>query len=84
MDSYQEIIQKLEKFPNLQNKIEILWGTQQCRDYIDDLCIDDRCEIRPRQGFPFDVLLAIESLLELHDKLYPQFSKQNCIWNSLT
>jgi hypothetical protein len=82
MDSFQEIIKKLDKFPNLQNKIEIMWGTQQCRDYIDDLCIDDRCEARPRQGFPFETLLTIESLLDLHDQLYPQFSNQPCIWNN--
>jgi hypothetical protein len=82
-DNFQEIIKKLETFPSICQKIEILWGTQTGRDYLDDLCIDDRCEVKPRQGFPFLALLAIEELLDLHDSLYPQFVKGQTVWNTI-
>lgn len=82
-DNFQELLQKLNKFPSLCQKIEIMWGTQTCRDYLDDLCIDTRCDVKPRQGFPFDALLAIEGLLDLHDALYPQFIKGQTVWNTI-
>lgn len=59
--------------PKVADKISSFWGTRQCRDYLDDLCIDDRCDAKPRQGFPFAVLMIIEDLLDEHDAAYPQF-----------
>ncbi len=79
--TFAELIAAISQYTNVKNKIEINWGTRFCREYLDDLCLDTRCDVVPRQGFQFESLLAIEDLLDLHDKTFPQFILRKDTWD---
>ena len=64
------LISKLDKFPHIQYRIELLWGSRDCRKYLKSLGVADRPN---RKGFPFEAGMAIHSILELHDSEYPEF-----------
>ena len=78
--TFTELIEKINQYTTVKNKIEMTWGTRKCRELLDDLWLDSRCDVVPRQGFNFDALMAIEELLELHDKIFPQFIKSSDTW----
>ena len=59
-----------ERFPHLQ-KIDLLWGSPECRRFIFMLMTDTRGGTR--QGFPKDHAATIMSLLLEHDRVFPQF-----------
>lgn len=72
--TFKDILSVLESnYPKVAEKINATWGTLQCRQYLDDLCIDDRCDVKPRQGFSFEILMLIEDLLDEHDAAFPNF-----------
>jgi hypothetical protein len=81
--TFVELLDSIGEYTNVKNKIELTWGTREGRAYLDDLCLDTRCEAIPRQGFKFDALLAIEDMLELHDKTFPQFKLSGDLWNNV-
>lgn len=64
------LISKLDKFPHIQYRIKLFWGTKECRTYLKSLTVADR---PGRAGFPFDAGMAIYDILELHDAEYPKF-----------
>lgn len=65
-----------ERFPHLR-RIDLLWGSAECRKYIFSLMTDTRGGTR--MGFPKEYALIIMSLLMEHDRRYPQF--ENTIVN---
>ena len=69
-ETVKELLQRLDKYPHLQKRISILWGTRDCRMYLQTMLLDDRNGKQPRAGFPFDVMLAIGALIEQHDRQY--------------
>jgi hypothetical protein len=80
--TFKDILFALESnYPKVAEKINTMWGTLQCRQYLDDLCIDDRCDAKPRQGFPFAMLMMIEDLLDEHDAAYPNFAVPKKPWD---
>ncbi|WP_222948174.1 hypothetical protein [Thauera sedimentorum] len=62
-----------ERFPHLR-KIDLIWGTRECRDYVFRLMTDTRGGTR--QGFPREHALTIMSLLMEHDRHFPEFEKE--------
>jgi hypothetical protein len=64
------LIERLEKFPHIQNKLRLHWGYKAGRELLTSLTYSDRPN---RQGFPFDAVLAIDALVDLHDAYYPKF-----------
>lgn len=80
--TFKDILSILESnYPKVAEKISASWGTLQCRQYLDDLCIDDRCDAKPRLGFPFAMLMLIEDLLDEHDVAYPNFAIPKKPWD---
>lgn len=65
------LISKLDKFPHIQYRIELFWGTKECRPYLKSLTVSDRPS---RVGFPFEVGMAIYELIDLHDSEYPEYN----------
>ena len=59
-----------QRFPHLR-KIELLWGSRECRNFIFALMTDTRGG--GRQGFPPEHAMTIMKLLMEHDFNYPQF-----------
>lgn len=59
-----------ECFPHLR-KIDVMWGTRECRDYLFQLMTDTRGG--KRQGFPAEHAMTIMSLLMEHDREFPEF-----------
>ena len=65
-------------FPHIKHKLDILWGTTECRAYIDSLLVSDKLG---RAGFPawaFDDLL---STLDRHDADYPDLIPKKDLWS---
>ncbi|BAN35762.1 type II secretion system protein E [Sulfuricella denitrificans skB26] len=60
-----------EDFPRILQNIDMLWGSKDATDYINDLFLNDRDN---RQGFPMGALEEITMLHQLHDLLFPSFS----------
>ncbi|THF63483.1 hypothetical protein [Pseudothauera rhizosphaerae] len=60
------------RFPHLR-KIDHIWGSRECRNYILQLMTDTRGGTR--QGFPREHALTIMSLLMEHDRRFPQFEE---------
>jgi hypothetical protein len=65
--------ERMSAFPHLIEKLERQWGTPECRKLLAGLLVTDR---EGRQGFPFDVLLAIDEIIEKHDEEFPQFKRE--------
>lgn len=66
------LLYRLRAFPHVVNRVEIQWGSRECRDYIFSLTIEDDTRVH-RRGFPFDALNTLVELLTLHDYYYPFF-----------
>ena len=74
-----ELIDKLNNFPHIQRKLW-MWGNRECRQYLESLALSDRPS---RKGFPFEIALVIQELVELHDAQYPQFRPPDSVWSQL-
>jgi hypothetical protein len=57
-------------FPRIGKGIELMWGDKAFPKYMGKLIADGRND---RQGFPYEVLMALMRLQMLHDELYPEF-----------
>jgi hypothetical protein len=77
-------IDQLVDFPHVAARIELMWGTRDCRKYLYSLTVEDFARKPPRRGFPFAALDAVVSLLELHDTIYPQFAPIIKSWEQST
>jgi hypothetical protein len=62
------------KFPNIANKIRVFWGHPEFPKLMLDLQQDS--SDRPRAGFPFEVLTALQSLEQLHDIEFPKLKRE--------
>ncbi len=58
------------RFPHLI-RIELLWGSLECRRFLSGLLTDDRGD--RRTGFPAEHAKTIFSLLMEHDAAFPEF-----------
>jgi hypothetical protein len=67
MENATVLIDRLGRFPHIQKKLNLYWGCKECRDFLGSLTMSDRPN---RQGFPFDAVLAIDALIDLHDTEY--------------
>jgi len=61
------------RFPHLR-KIDLMWGSPECRKFIFMLMTDTR--EGARQGFPKEHAATILSLLMEHDRRFPQFEHE--------
>ncbi len=75
---FDEIMDKLNAYPHIQNQLLYRWGTAAARDYLEKLKISDRSN---RQGFPFEIIICINELCELHDNAFPQFKPKTDHWD---
>jgi len=60
------------RFPHLI-RIELLWGSLECRQFLSGLLTDDRGG--HRNGFPAEHARTIFSLLMEHDAAFPEFEE---------
>jgi hypothetical protein len=54
------LLVKLDKYPKIQQFVDMSWGTVRLKEYLEHLMGDTRDGTR--QGFPFDVSMAIINL----------------------
>jgi hypothetical protein len=73
-----EKIKLLSKFPHVQKRIELFWGTVECREYLNGLTLTDTT----KQGFPFDVVSVLFDLLGDHDDKFPQHIPTGSMWDA--
>jgi len=80
------LLNQLLQFPHICNRVEVMWGTIDCRKYLYGLAVDDFArDPRPnRHGFPLETLSVIMDLLELHDMFYPRFGTIFKSWEQST
>jgi hypothetical protein len=62
-----------QRFPHLR-RIDLIWGTPECRKYIFGLMTDTRGGTR--MGFPKEHAQTVMKLLMEHDRCFPQFEHQ--------
>lgn len=57
----------------ISQRIDALWGTEDCRNYLLELLTYkvDNERPEPRKGFPLHILLELLKKLEEHDKYFP-------------
>ncbi len=80
-DTVKELLKQLDKYAHIQKRISILWGSLDCRKYMASMILDDRNSKQPRAGFPFEVMMAIEALIEQHDRQYPETADVKKPWD---
>lgn len=51
------------KFPRIEERLRLLWGSAEGSAYLQELTISDR---EGRQGFPLEVFRALNALVLLH------------------
>jgi hypothetical protein len=60
-----------EKYPHLKEKIQLTWGTAECRKIISDTLLSDRPN---RAGFPQEDAKTLFNILLTHDQLFPELN----------
>ena len=84
MSKFEHLVSKLSSEPRLHMRVTSLWGSQECRDYIKELLIDNRDRYHSSvRGFTMEVFLTLDSLLDLHDAVFPQFKPSNTVWDEV-
>ena len=58
-----------EKFPKILDRIELLWGSLELHNYLEQTLFTDRSN---RQGFPVDVLKALGEIHTEHMRVLKQ------------
>lgn len=61
------------KFPHIYHKIKKIWGSDVCREYLNNLVTDTR--ENSRAGFGHEQVSIIIKILDKHDLEFPQFIK---------
>lgn len=65
------LLDNLYMFPHIPKRIERLWGTKECREYLTSIMRQDD---RPRRdGFPPHIFRTIFDLYEMHDIHFPEY-----------
>ena len=67
----------LEHFPNIGQKINQLWGSDDLHNYLGSVIFDER---GGRQGFPENIASALFRIYEGHKSLFPEKSGGD-IWD---
>lgn len=67
-----------ESFPRISAKIVEYWGCKEFGPFVSELLHDNRGS--NRKGFPFETLMAIESLVEQHNQFYGHLYPSTDIW----
>jgi hypothetical protein len=68
-----------DEFPIVGNKIAVFWGQPEFAKLIDELTQNDG--LKPRVGFPGEIMMALHALDALHDIEFPHLSKKSSgIW----
>ena len=75
---FKELFTKLDKYPHVQQRLTLYWGSFECRKYLQELLLPDRTD---RQGFPYSDIHTITALLELHDEAFPKFKPNTPHWS---
>jgi hypothetical protein len=71
------------KFPSIANKVRVFWGNPEFVSLMFGLQQDTSSD-RPRVGFPFEVLMALQSLEQLHDFEFPNLKREiQSFWQML-
>lgn len=65
------------RYPHIAVKMNALWGSRECREYLLELTIDSRGD---RRGFHENDLFTIYHLIEEHDKQFPRFAQKSDNW----
>jgi hypothetical protein len=66
-------------YPAIAKKIKVFWGYPEFVDLMFDLQND--FSLRPRIGFPADVLMALHELGVDHDSIYPHLMRvETNVW----
>ena len=80
-DSNLHFATVMNKFPRVGKIISLYWGQPEFAPYVYTLIHDNRNG--KRQGFPFDVAMALTELQQLHDETFPLLiPKQRDPWSS--
>jgi hypothetical protein len=79
VSTFKELVDKLTQFPHIQTKLNWVWGSRECRQFLSSLTTADRLN---RKGFPFEVVMVIDDLIILHDNVYPQFKPKPSLWDN--
>jgi len=69
----------LEQFPHIIARMHEVWHTLEFYEYIKSLLLPDR---PGRQGFPLDVLMELEWLLDIHRNVVPPWNQDT--WDTHT
>ena len=69
-----------QAFPHIGTKLQFFWGHAEFAVYMDSLLQDTRNG--SRKGFPFDVLMALNSLAEAHDREFPHLAAKTETWSN--
>jgi hypothetical protein len=77
-DAHPNFIAIYQAFPHIGNKLKAYWGCQEFVSYMRNLIHDTRGGTR--QGFPWDVLVALQSLLDEHFRAYPHILPKDRLW----
>lgn len=60
--------------PRVGKALELFWGHKDFQPYLNKLLADDMPDGLARQGFPQHVIIALFTLQELHDTVFPEFA----------
>jgi hypothetical protein len=69
----------LEQYPHIIENLHDVWHSLDFYDYIKSLLLPDR---PGRQGFPLDVLMELEWLLDIHRTVLPPWGADT--WDTHT
>lgn len=67
-----------QSFERIADRLKLVWGHKEFRDYMDGLLHDTRDGTR--KGFPAAVLFALHALSEEHDEKFPAFRAKGDQW----
>lgn len=65
-------------FPRIAKRLKLSWGEQELTDYVRHLLTDTRDGTR--QGFPFEVVDALQNLSDQHDQTHPHIAGKDKPW----
>jgi hypothetical protein len=70
-----------DAFPHIGKSLKVYWGYQEFVSYTRNLLHDNRGH--SRKGFPMEVLMALQSLSDLHGVAYPHILPKDKLWSPL-
>ena len=79
MDSNEDYKTVCLNFPAIGEKLSAYWGRKEFGPFMTGLLHDNRGD--NRKGFPFDTLMALHALAELHNHEYKHLFPAVDMWN---